>query len=88
MPDSPDWFVYMVRCRDGSLYTGISTNVERRIREHNFDDRKGSRYVRSKRPVTLVYQEGCADRSFASIREFQIRKMNKTAKEKLISGNR
>ncbi len=85
MPPPPDWFVYMARCKDGSLYTGISTDIERRIQEHNCDDRKGSRYARSKRPVTLVYTERCTDRSSASIRELEIRKMRKAAKEKLVA---
>ena len=51
-----EWWVYLVSCSDGSLYTGITTNVERRISEHN-TSKKGAKYTRNKRPVRLVYSE-------------------------------
>lgn len=79
-----DWHVYMLRCVDGSLYTGITTDLNRRVSEHNQDSRKAAAYTRNRRPVTLVYDEHCADRAEASCREYEIKQMNKTDKEKLI----
>ncbi len=76
------WFVYMVRCTDGSLYTGITTELTRRVAEHNSD--KAARYTRSRQPVTLVYYERAASRSVASQREFIIKKLKKKQKEILI----
>lgn len=78
------WYVYMVRCRDGSLYTGITTNIFRRLGEHN-SDREGARYTRSRRPVRLVYMEQGGTRSEASKREYALKKMTKKAKEQLIA---
>lgn len=80
MSDS-DWFVYMLRCADGSLYTGITKDITRRIDEHNHDGKLASAYARSRRPVTLVYQETCKNRSVASIREAEIKSMSKEEKE-------
>jgi predicted GIY-YIG superfamily endonuclease len=62
-----DWWVYVFRCADGSLYTGITKDVPRRCLQHN--DGKASRYTRSRRPITLVYQEPCATRSLALKRD-------------------
>lgn len=76
------WNVYMVRCSDGSLYTGIATDVARRVVEHNTSDVLVARYTRARRPVTLVYQEKHDTRSASSIREYEIKQMSK--KEKLI----
>ena len=78
------WNVYIVRCSDNTLYTGIATDVARRVMEHNQDNTKGARYTRSRRPVTLVYREECETRSEASRREYQIRRLGKTGKERLI----
>lgn len=78
------WSVYIVRCCDNTLYTGIATDVERRVKEHNQDNSKGARYTRSRRPVILVYREECETRSAASRREYQIRRLGKTGKERLI----
>lgn len=78
-----NWFVYLLRCADDSLYTGITIDLERRLVEHNFGQ-AAARYTRTRRPVTLVYQECLPDRSTASKREGRIRKLNKTDKEKLI----
>lgn len=76
----PNWYVYILRCADDSLYTGITTSVERRLREHN-DAKLGARYTRTRRPVTLAYSEMTANRSAASQREAAIKKL--TRKEKL-----
>ena len=76
--------MYLVECQDGSLYTGITTDTSRRLREHNFSS-KGAKYTRSRRPVVLVYQEDANDRSSALKREHQIKKMKREEKEKLIN---
>lgn len=77
------WFVYLVRCRDGSLYAGITTDLERRINEHNRGSRAAS-YTRSRRPVELVYYERMNTRSEAARREAEIKKMEKRYKEIMI----
>jgi putative endonuclease len=77
-----NWNVYIVRCSDGSLYTGIAMNVARRVDEHNRSDVLAARYTRPRRPVMLVYQEQCDTRSAASKREYKIKQMDK--KEKLM----
>ncbi len=79
-----DWFVYIVRCADYTLYTGIAMDVARRIDEHNLDDRLAAKYTRARRPVALVYEEKCASRSTAAKRESQIKKLSKPQKEALI----
>ena len=79
-----NWWVYIVRCRDGSLYTGIARDVERRIGEHNAHDQLGARYTRTRRPVVLVYREALATRSEASKREAQIKRMTRGEKERLV----
>ncbi len=76
------WNVYMVRCSDGSLYTGITVDVARRVIEHNMNDVLAARYTRARRPVKLVYEEKYDTRSAASMREYEIKQMGK--KEKLI----
>lgn len=78
------YFVYMVKCADNTFYTGIATELERRIEEHNSSE-KGAKYTRVRRPVSLVYSEEHPDRSSASKREYQIKKkMSRTEKLKLI----
>jgi putative endonuclease len=78
------WYVYILRCADATLYTGIAMDVERRVIEHNQDDRLGAKYTRARRPVTLAYQEQCASRSAAAKREAQIKKLSRSQKEILI----
>ena len=78
------YFVYIVRCSDNTLYTGIATELQRRIQEHNSSD-KGAKYTRARRPVELVYSEEYPDRSSASKREYEIKKkMNRKEKLQLI----
>lgn len=79
----PPWSVYMVRCKDGSLYTGIAIDVERRIAKHNAGE--GAKYTRSRRPVMLVWSEVVESESAARVKEIQMKKMTKSAKEKLLS---
>jgi putative endonuclease len=77
------WYVYIVECADGTYYTGITTDVDRRINEHNYSF-KSAKYTRSRRPVKLVYVEGSKNRSTASRRENQIKKLNRNKKTMLI----
>ncbi len=78
-----DWFVYMVRCSDQSLYTGITTDLERRLSSHN--QGVGARYTRSRLPVKLVYTETATDRGCALRRESQIKRLPTVAKRALIA---
>lgn len=80
------WFVYLLECADGSYYTGITTDLERRVNEHNGGQR-GARYTRARQPVTLVYHETAASRSEASQREYAIRTLPRTGKQHLASGS-
>ena len=77
--------LYIVRCADGTLYTGIATDVARRIAEHNGTKPKGARYTLSRRPVTLVYEAAFASRSEASKEEARIKRLSRTDKETLIA---
>lgn len=77
---SMSWFLYIVQCSDQSLYTGITTDITRRLKEHN-SSKKGAFYTRNKTPVKLVYQESMPDRSQALKRECEIKKL--TRKQKL-----
>ena len=76
------WFVYMVRCADGSLYTGITKDVKRRCRQHNAGT--ASRYTRSRHPVRLVYQEARRNQSLALKREAAIKAMTRRGKLTMI----
>lgn len=73
----------MLRCADGSLYTGVATDLERRLEEHNAGC--GAKYTRGRTPVDLVYQESCVDRSRAARREFAIKRMTRADKLRLIA---
>lgn len=79
------WQVYIVRCADGSLYTGIARDLDRRIVEHNADNGLGASYTRSRRPVTLVYREVAESRSTASKREYQIKQLSREEKLALVA---
>ncbi len=87
VPEAPaaGWAVYIVRCADGSLYTGIARDVVRRIGEHNGENALGASYTRGRRPVVLVYSEAANDRSAASRREAQIKRMTRAQKEALLA---
>jgi len=78
------WFVYILRCDDGSLYTGITNDLERRLEQHNAGT--ASRYTRSRLPVELVYQEEQDNRSVATKRELEIKALTRQEKELLIRG--
>ena len=79
----PSWHVYILRCADDSLYTGISTDVTRRCEQHNAGT--ASRYTRSRRPVEIVYQETQPDKSHALKRELAIKKLSRQQKDSLIA---
>lgn len=76
--------MYILSCSDKSLYTGITVDVERRLNEHN-NSNKGARYTRARRPVKLIYQESCVNRSEASQRELQIKKLTRSQKLAMIN---
>ncbi len=82
---STAWRVYMLRCADGSLYTGITVDVDRRVAEHNGDGGLGARYTRSRRPVELAYVEVAANRAEAARREAAIKRLDRVHKLALIS---
>ena len=72
------WSVYILRCADGTLYTGIAPDVEKRLQKHN--EGKGAKYTRGRTPVELVYQEEWPDRAQASRREYQIKQLSRAEK--------
>lgn len=78
------YYVYMLRCADATLYTGITTDLQRRVEEHN-NSPKGAKYTKARRPVTLVYSELHPDKSRALQREYKIKKLKRLQKEELIS---
>ena len=82
-----NWKVYIVECSDGTYYTGITTNVRRRILEHNYS-LKSAKYTRSRRPVRLIYEETATNRSRASKREHQIKKLKRSDKTLLIESDK
>lgn len=83
MSQNNTWTVYFLRCNDNSLYTGITTDIKRRLHQHN-NTKLGAKYTRARRPVELVYSETAADKSAASQREYQLRTLPKIKKEKLV----
>lgn len=78
-------FVYLLECADGSLYTGYTTDIERRIRIHNAG--KGAKYTRSRLPVRLVYQECFASKNEAQKREYALKRLTRAQKLQLIGGS-
>jgi len=86
MTRSVDYFVYILECADGTLYTGITNDLEKRIGTHNSG--KGAKYTRGRLPVRLVYFEKVAERGEATRREMEIKSLSKSGKERLISGYR
>ncbi len=80
------WFVYILQCADGSLYTGVTTSLDRRLHEHNHL-KCGAKYTRTRRPVVLVYNEEQASRSHACKREYQLKQLTRQKKLDLIARN-
>lgn len=77
------YFVYILECSDKSLYTGITTDVKKRLDEHNTSE-KGAKYTKVRRPVTLIYFEKSENRSSASKREYEIKKLSRIRKLQLV----
>mgnify|MGYP001589659135 FL=1 len=78
----PPWSLYILRCADGTLYTGITTDVEKRVKAHNAG--KGAKYTRGRGPVTLVFVEEEESESAARVREAEIKRMTREEKERLV----
>ncbi len=87
MSASSDWRVYIVECADGSLYTGVAADVQRRLAQHNGERAGGSRYTRSRRPVVLRWSIAVADRSEAQRREAAIKRLSRNQKLTLIASD-
>jgi putative endonuclease len=79
---SPDHYVYVVQCSDDSFYTGYTTDVQRRVREH--DAGEGAKYTRGRTPVELVHVEGFDSKSAAMSREYEIKQLSRAEKERLV----
>jgi putative endonuclease len=79
------YHVYILRCSDDTFYTGISSDIEKRLKEHNGSP-KGAKYTRSRRPVELIYREKCETKGEALKRESAIKKLSRKQKEKLVGG--
>ncbi len=77
------WYIYIVRCADNSLYTGITTNLELRVRMHNLG--KAAKYTAARLPVQLVWHEATSNRSTATKRELEIKKLSREEKIRLIN---
>ena len=78
------WYLYILRCADGTLYTGITTDVEARLETHRSG--KGAKYTRGRTPLELVYREKCEAHSQALKRELAVKAMSREEKQKLING--
>ena len=78
------YWLYIAACADGTYYTGIATDVERRLAEHNGTGRRGARYTAARRPVRLVYQTAFPNRSAAQVEEARIKRLTRAGKESLI----
>ena len=78
-----NWYLYILRCGDGTLYTGITTDVEKRLEIHRAG--KGAKYTRGRLPLELVYRECCENHSHALKRELAVKKLTRQEKEKLVA---
>ena len=78
------WYLYILRCRDNTLYTGITTDVEKRLEAHRSG--KGAKYTRGRGPLELTYREACGTHSDALKREYQIKQLSRQEKQLLIEG--
>lgn len=81
---SPLYYLYILQCADGTYYTGITTELERRVEEHSTSP-KGAKYTRNRRPLTLVYYEACFDKSSALKREKAVKQLTRLQKAGLIA---
>lgn len=83
---SENWYLYMLRCGDGTLYTGITTDVEKRLAAHRTG--RGAKYTRGRLPLELVYREICPDHSAALKRELEVKKLTRQQKEALLADSK
>jgi putative endonuclease len=79
-----DWYLYMIRCRDGSLYTGISTDVARRFDQHREAGNAGSKYLKGRGPLALVFEKKLGNKNLALKVERRVKKLSKAEKEKIV----
>lgn len=82
--DANPWFVYILRCKDDTLYTGITDDIDKRLQAHNTGSRAAAKYTRGRRPVTLLYSEERDSRADASRREYEIKQLSRESKLELI----
>jgi len=85
-PPAQTWWVYILKCADNTLYTGVTTDVERRLDEHNHE-KLGAKYTKARRPVRMIYQEMCKNRSEACQRESAIKKLKRSEKLALVDAH-
>ena len=88
MTDPQKWVVYIVECADGTLYTGVSTDLSRRLRQHNGELKGGAGYTRARRPVRLVWSEAAADRAGAQRGEYVVRRLKVGDRRLLVEGKK
>lgn len=81
------YYFYILRCLDNSLYCGMTSNLDKRIKEHNSPGSRGAKYLRARKPVVLVYSEAYSDIKSAMKREFEVKKWTKVKKEALVKGD-
>lgn len=84
MSDESGHYVYVLRCADDTLYTGYTTDVQRRVREHEAGE--GAKYTRGRTPVELVHVERFGSQSAAMAREYEIKQLSRAAKQRLVGG--
>jgi putative endonuclease len=80
------WFLYMIRCADNSLYTGITIDLDRRFAEHQAQGKKSAKYLRGKGPLELVFMTAVGTKSQASRLEVRVKQCSKRVKEQLVTG--
>lgn len=86
-PKNSEWSLYMIKTRMNTLYTGISTDVNRRLSEHSGNSKRGARYLRGKGPLELVWSEVVGSKGDALVLEYQVKKLNRRQKQSLIEGS-
>ena len=86
MPET--FYFYILRCRDNTLYCGQTNDLEKRLKQHNEDNKKGAKYTKGRRPVALVYSEVFSTLKAARSREAEVKKLTKGKKEVLVKGNK
>lgn len=81
-----DWYIYVLECSDGSLYCGVSTDVDRRLHEHN-NTKRGAKYTKTRRPVKVVFSFLCSNKKEAYQLEYKFKKLKRNKKEKIVNGD-